>query len=577
MHRKDRGGEATLRRLSELAQELGSERVREEAAGLADRLAEGRFYVACIGQFKRGKSTLLSALLGERVLPAGVVPVTTVPTVIRFGTSKRARVCQRGGTWLEMAPEDLIQYVSEEHNPENTKGVTGAEVFFPSPLLADGMCFVDTPGLGSVFSGNSAATQAFVPHVDAAIVVVGADPPIAGEELALVEEVARQVADLVIVLNKADRASDEDRQIANSFTRQVLEKRLKRAIGPILEISAEERLTHRGPERDWPKLVESLEKLASESGRNLARTSGERGIRRLSEELITITSEEREALVRPMEESERRVHSLRQTIADATGSLRDVSYLFMAEEHRLSDMFLEQRKSFLTVALPKANAELTEEISRLPRRFGPKFRRDAMSAAQGIAERHLLPWLEAEQTRDEEEYRRVALRFVNIANDFLKRLSESGVPELARMPNAIDPERGFRTRSRFTFENLLHVSRPASPLRYLGDLFLGLAGALSVIERDARAFLEHLMEMNSTRVQSDVVDRVQQSRSQLELEIRKLLHEVSRIAERALEHARAAGAQGAAAVEAALQRLGDMEREIRNLQAAAGAPAPCRS
>ena len=66
-----------------------------------------------------------------------------------------------------------------------------------------------------------------------------------------------------------------------------------------------------------------------------------------------------------------------------------------------------------------------------------------------------------------------------------------------------------------------------------------------MIERDAREFLDHLLDMNSTRVQSDVVARVLESRSQLEVEIRKLLHEVSRIAENALEHAPAAGAEGA--------------------------------
>ena len=87
-----------------------------------------------------------------------------------------------------------------------------------------------------------------------------------------------------------------------------------------------------------------------------------------------------------------------------------------------------------------------------------------------------------------------------------------------------------------------------------------------MIERDAQEFLDHLMEMNSTRVQSDVVARVQESRSQLEVEIRKLLHEVSRIAERALEHARAARAEGASAVEAALSRLNAAEGEVLSLR-----------
>lgn len=559
--------EMTLNRLAELARELGSDHVLEDARSLAERMSEGRFYVACIGQFKRGKSTLLDALLGDRILPTGVLPITAVPTVIRYGRSRSARVRFRGGTWADVAPEELTQYVSEEHNPENTKGVAGVEVFVPSALLAEGMCFVDTPGLGSVFAGNTAATQAFVPHIDAAIVVVGADPPIAGEELALVEEVGKQVCELVVVLNKADRTSDADRALAKSFTRKVLEKRLMRPIGPVYEISAEEWLQNRGPERDWARLIAALETLVRESGRNLVRTAGERGLRRLGEELLTITSEERDALVRPIEESERHIESLRQTISDAERSLRDVGYLFMAEQHHLSDMFLEQRKSFLAEASPKANAEFAEEFGRIPRRFGPTFRRDSMHAAQVMTERHVLPWLKSEQARAEGEYRKVESRFVNIGNDFLKKLSESGVPELARMPNALDSEKGFRVPSRFTFEHLVHVALPASPLRYLADVVLGIVRAFPSIERDAKEFLDHLMDMNSTRVQSDIVDRVQESRGELEVEIRKLLHEVSRIAVRALEHARAAKAEGASAVEAKLSRLKTVEEEVRSIMA----------
>src|SRR6266568_1081485 len=81
-----------LVRIAELAREFGSERVAEEATSLAERLTEGRFYVACIGQFKRGKSTLLSALVGYTVVPTGFIPVTAVPTVIRFGGELHARV-----------------------------------------------------------------------------------------------------------------------------------------------------------------------------------------------------------------------------------------------------------------------------------------------------------------------------------------------------------------------------------------------------------------------------------------------------------------------------------------------------
>ena len=128
---QEKPAESFLLRLAELAGELGSERVREEATALAQRTSEGRFYIACIGQFKRGKSTLLDALLADRVLPTGVLPITAVPTVVRYGPTRSARVRFQGGAWVDIPPEELTQYVSERLNPENKKNVAGVEVFFP--------------------------------------------------------------------------------------------------------------------------------------------------------------------------------------------------------------------------------------------------------------------------------------------------------------------------------------------------------------------------------------------------------------------------------------------------------------
>src|SRR5208337_3059255 len=156
-----------------------------------------------------------------------------VPTVIRFGEQQRARVRARDDSWREIAVLDLDEYVSEEHNPENAKGVVGAE------------------------------------------------PPLAGEELALVEAVARHVEDLILVINKADRTTDEERAAAVGFTRKVLEKRLQRPAGPVFEVSAVERLENRGPERDWEGLLEALRQLVEESGRQLIRAACERGLERL--------------------------------------------------------------------------------------------------------------------------------------------------------------------------------------------------------------------------------------------------------------------------------------------------------
>ncbi len=552
-------------RLAELAGALDSERVRAEASACAQRAVEGRFFVACVGQFKRGKSTLLNALLGDRILPAGILPLTAVPTVVRYGASKQARVRFEGGDWKEVPPDQLAEFVSEEMNPENRKRVIGAEVFFPSRLLAQGMCLVDTPGLGSVFHGNTEATQAFIPHIDAAIVVLGADPPIAGDELSFVEQIGKQVANLIVVLNKADKAFDYECRIAKDFALEILEKRLGRNIGPIFEVSAEECLENQAETRQWDLFVNALLRLVMESGGDLVQQGAERNFSRLKAELLMIVGEERDALLRPIEESELRMRKLGQTISAAEQSLHDLSYLFNAEEHRLAELFRAHRKEFLAVSAPTIEAEFKTRVTTLPRRFGPSFRRRALQLAQSIAERHVRPWLQIEEAAAELEYRKVAARFADIGNDFLAKLSESRIPELRQIPNALSSDLGFEASSLFTFEELIHVARPASPLRYIADASLGVVHAWRTIENDGWAFLEYLMEMNSARVQSDVVTRVQESRRQLERRIRNLLREVTQTAERALNRARSAKAEGASAVTASLKCLDQVESDLRGL------------
>jgi predicted GTPase len=555
-------GASRLLRLADLAQELGAEPIADEARELAARISEGRFYVACVGQFKRGKSTLLNALVGHEVVPTGYVPVTAVPTVIRFGEALHARIRMGDGSWRDVAMSDLKEYVTEELNPENRKHVDGAEIFVPSALLSSGMCFVDTPGLGSVFTGNTATTQAFIPHIDAALVVVGADPPIAGEELALVEAVGKQVQDLILVINKSDRTSDPERAAAAKFTRDVLEKRLHRPMGDVFEVSASERMENSGPLRDWEKLLASLHLLVDDSGRNLVRAACDRGIQRLSEQLLAIISEDRDALLRPVEESERRIELMKETVDDAERSMRELNFLFMAEQNRISDLFGDRHRQFFGSTWIESEAEFNHALLAVPLGFGPHYRRRVMHLAQEISRRKVTPWLKPEQEEGERQYRAVATRFVEMGNNFLKKLADAGLSELARMPHALDPEKGFRVRSSFYFEDFIGTAQPPSPLRWLADVLLPLVGARRVITKESREFLQHLLEVNSSRVQNDVLNRIQDSRGRLEAEIRRLLHEISRIAQQALDRARKVKEEGTPAVQSVVDLLIGLEREV---------------
>jgi Dynamin family len=556
--------EDALLRLAQLARDFSAERIAAHARDLLERVSEGRFYVACLGQFKRGKSTLLNALVAHNVLPVGVVPVTTVPTILRFGERLSARVRYQSGQWAEIPAATVEEFVSEEHNPENRKQAVVVEIFVPSPLLASGMCLADTPGLGSVFAGNAAATRAFLPHIDAALMVIGADPPLSGEELQIAETVSQQVQHLIVVLNKADRTSNAERASAIAFARRLLSRRLT-ASPAIFEVSALERLAGSGPQRDWPALLGELHQLVEHSGRLLVRQAAVRGLRQVAEQLLAVLCEERAALERPLEESQSRVCKLQQLAATAEQSMLELGYLLSAEQQRLSARFEQRRNCFLTQARAAARQELDATLAALPHRFGPSFRRQAIAAAREIARAQLRPWLAVEQRAAEEGYRAIAQRFIDLTNDYLARVRGAAGTQSATLPAELEFGSGLRTGSRFYFHTLEELFAPRSPFRWLGDALLGLLGVERIVAAEAADFLDRLLETNATRVQNDVDERVLESRRLLEAEIRAAIRGSSQLAERALEHARAAQSAGAAAVEAALSSLLGAEGEVRAL------------
>jgi hypothetical protein len=280
---------------------------------------------------------------------------------------------------------------------------------------------------------------------------------------------------------------------------------------------------------------------------------------------LVIIGEDRDALQRPIEESERRIELMKETINEAERSMRELNFLFMAEQQRISDLFVKRHKRFFQSAWTESEAEFGEELPSVPLGFGPHYRRRLMRLAQEISRRSVMPWLKPEQEEGERQYRAVANRFMEMGNNFLKKLADAGLSELTRMPHALDPEKGFRVRSRFIFEDFIGTAQPPSPLRWLADIFLPIVGGRKLITNDAREFLQHLLEVNSTRVQSDVLNRIQESRDRLEVEIRKLLHEINRIAEQALDRARKVKEEGLPAVQSAIERLNRLERDVSAL------------
>ena len=229
-------------------------------------------------------------------------------------------------------------------------------------------------------------------------------------------------------------------------------------MGEVFEVSAAERMENRGPLRDWEKLLASLQCLVEDSGRNLVRAACDRGMQRLSEQLLAVIGEDRDALERPIEESERRIALMNETMNEAERSMRELNYLFMAEQQRISDLFVDRHKRFFESAWTESEVEFNHDLPSVPRGFGPRYRRRVLRLAQEISRRRVTPWLKPEQEEGERQYRAAGARFVEMGNSFLKRLAQAGLSELARMPM-----RSIRRKASACVPDLL--SKTSSELR----------------------------------------------------------------------------------------------------------------
>lgn len=197
---------------------------------IKSRLGEGRFHLAVLGQFKRGKSTLLNALVGYPLLPTSVIPLTAIPTFMEYGSEVQIRIIYKNGTPDQVikdihpteATSILEKFVTEGANPKNELGVEQVEISFPAQFLSQGVILIDTPGIGSTLTHNTEATLNFLPQCDAALFVVSADPPITEVEIQFLKSVKEKIDKIFFVLNKIDYLSESERDASLSFLKKTL-------------------------------------------------------------------------------------------------------------------------------------------------------------------------------------------------------------------------------------------------------------------------------------------------------------------------------------------------------------------
>jgi GTP-binding protein EngB required for normal cell division len=221
--RGSNGSDPLLAALDELAA-LGSADDRAALGALRGRLRERRLRVLVAGEAKRGKSTLVNALLGRAVLPAGVTPLTALATAVRYGRDENVRAVFTDSHAEDLPLTALEDLVTERGNPGNRRHVASVTVTVDAAILARGVELVDTPGTGSVYAHNTITAEAALDTMDAAVFVLTADPPASASERDLLARVAGGSVRMFVVLNKTDYLAGDELAEALDFATQVADE-----------------------------------------------------------------------------------------------------------------------------------------------------------------------------------------------------------------------------------------------------------------------------------------------------------------------------------------------------------------
>ncbi|SDS97838.1 Dynamin family protein [Streptomyces sp. TLI_053] len=276
---------AALERLGAAARARGLAGTAERLDEAVRRLADGRIVVVVCGEFNRGKSSLVNALVRRPgLLPVDVLQTTSVVTTLAWGTRDTATVHlreQNGGTRQREVPfTELADYVAESANPGNRLRAELLDLRLPSEALTGGTVLVDTPGIGGVFPEHTAVTAGFLASADAVVFVADTTSPLSAAELRFLrhaltaaaagstgpdapdadsagpdrpaagstgpDKPAADPGGLLVVLTRADQADAEDRRAMLDNTRAKLAALTgDRDGGPaVLAVSTRARLRH---------------------------------------------------------------------------------------------------------------------------------------------------------------------------------------------------------------------------------------------------------------------------------------------------------------------------------------------
>ncbi len=566
-------------------------------AEIREKLETNSFNLMVVGQFKRGKTHLINALMGADLLPVSVVPLTSIVTIMTFGEQVGIRVFLNDGSVREIGAEELQNYVTETGNPGNEKNVREVVVTYPSDYLKDGVRLMDTPGVGSVFLHNTDVAYRYLPQSDAALFLLSVDQPVSRAELDFLADV-RQYADRIFfLLNKIDYLSDEEVRESVEFSRKALEE----IMGPdirIFPVSA--RLGLQGQLEGSAQLLErsNLPAFTKVLDRFLLKEKGQVLILSVSNQLLRILSQirlemelELKSLMTPLEDLKEKISAFQTKKEEILGEKESFAILMDGEVDRLIRNRLDEDIAAFKKEFAQCMERDFEEFYEKNRELSLKELNDALEDhVVEEVERAFTQWREVEDEKLAAEFQAICSRFVTRMNETVDTLLSYSSElfsirfEVVRAESVWTSDSGFyyKLREEPVGLDMLAVSLTQVVPGYIGNRFQRLKAYVfnlanrMIVSKRKRHMIETI-DMQAGRIRFDFVDRLNRSklkfRSGIMKNIEATVEGIGSAIEKGME-LKSRSEEGAAEMrEALLEGLGQVDElrgEVESIKEAAG-------
>ncbi len=541
---------------------------------LKEKLLGNRFNLVVVGQFKRGKTTFINSLLGIPLLPTGVVPLTSIVTLLEYGDKTEVKVFYNDGRIEEVPVEQLPDYVTEKGNPRNVKDVAEVVIKYPSEYLKDGVRLIDTPGVGSVYRHNTDVTYEYLPRSDATIFLISVDQPLSESELAFLKDIKSYSNRIFFLQNKSDYLTPEELKESLEFVKDVLSKEAGYRDVDIYPVSAKLSLTGKQSKdkelldrSGMPEFEDRLHRFLIEEKGLVLLQSVKGSILRAITEAILMLELEISSLQMPVKELEDRLSAFEEKGREIELEKENFSALLELETKKIIQDILDPD-------LEKSKEELAQSIMPEFEEFYRKradisvsrLRQELEGFITDRIRQYYMVFRKNEDTKIFNAFEKVCNRFIKRINEIIDSLLKYSSELFSLGFESFDDTVAWKTESSFYYsfrDETLMIEMLGNALTTILPSFL----SRRLVFNSMKGYLTEMIDRQAGRIRWDFVERLQKCRLDFRWEMSNRIDEVIKRIKDAIESGMARKGSKAKEIEEAKKLLIEKVDRLKEIKA----------